>query len=572
VFEAKTTAASWYVSKITNRHSRAVSSYRPSGRSVLDWRGVLAFIVLALLFALPISYMLHTSAASMEESSLLEYPVLALHGKLPTINYQSVYGPANAWVPAAAMWLFGVSVNVERGVGLLYRALLLVSLYAVIRPRWGRAAGVVSASLCWFMMVSFAPLAYSWLGGTAFALAGLACSLNAHTTARWRTHLFVAGGFLTAIGLLFRPDLIVAVLLSFLVFFLGPGRKYLRTWIFGFGVGLVPGLVFVAAAGPVNVFRGLVRDPLEMAKGRSLPIPPNPSRVSDYFGRLDVALTVGKRWPGPAPAAQIFWLFWVTIVSLALAVAGGIRARLSSPRRCRLLVISAFAVGLAPEMLQRLDVTHVLLVGSIWVALVPVAGFELLSGSRLPKRPLVFVAVGLAAAVLVGCIGSFYVSQADYGELPLPGHVLATASVTNDGRTLPVGSEVLAAQLRALLAVVDHETRPGQRLFVGPSDLRFTNYNETYLYWLLPKLTPATYYLEMNPGLANRPGSRLASDVATARWLILSRRYAMWSEPNGSVVAGSDAANKVVAKDFCVTNRQGPYEVLERCHRALSFK
>jgi hypothetical protein len=35
---------------------RAVSSYRPSGRSFLDWRGVLAFIVLALLFTRPISY------------------------------------------------------------------------------------------------------------------------------------------------------------------------------------------------------------------------------------------------------------------------------------------------------------------------------------------------------------------------------------------------------------------------------------------------------------------------------------------------------------------------------------
>ena len=136
-------------------------------------------------------------------------------------------------------------------------------------------------------------------------------------------------------------------------------------------------------------------------------------------------------------------------------------------------------------MLQRLDVTHVLLVGSLWVALVPVATFELLGGSGSPKRPLVFIPVGLAAAVLVGCIGSSYVSQTDYQELPLPGHALATTSVTNDGRTLRVGSPVLATQLRALLAVVNDETRPGQRLFVGPSDLRFTNYNETYLYWLL---------------------------------------------------------------------------------------
>ena len=46
----------------------------------------------------------------------------------------------------------------------------------------------------------------------------------------------------------------------------------------------------------------------------------------------------------------------------------------------------------------------------------------------------------------------------------------------------------------------------------------------------------------------------------------------MWNEPNGSVVAGSDAPNKVVVKDFCVTNRQGPYEILRRCHEAAPFK
>ena len=49
---------------------------------------------------------------------------------------------------------------------------------------------------------------------------------------------------------------------------------------------------------------------------------------------------------------------------------------------------------------------------------------------------------------------------------------------------------------------------PGERLFVGTGDLRKTPYSEAYLYYLLPDLVPATYYIEMDPGVANAPGSR----------------------------------------------------------------
>ena len=39
---------------------------------------------------------------------------------------------------------------------------------------------------------------------------------------------------------------------------------------------------------------------------------------------------------------------------------------------------------------------------------------------------------------------------------------------------------------------------------------------------MFPELTPATYFIEMDPGLANAPGSRLADDLLSADWVILT--------------------------------------------------
>jgi hypothetical protein len=105
---------------------------------------------------------------------------------------------------------------------------------------------------------------------------------------------------------------------------------------------------------------------------------------------------------------------------------------------------------------------------------------------------------------------------------------------------------------------------PGQRLFVGPADLRRTNYNATFLYHLLPQLIPATYFLEMNPLSANRPGSRLSADVLSADWLILDHRLDEWNEPNESSRFGPDAPNQVVQSNFELHARQGSYDIYRK--------
>jgi hypothetical protein len=120
--------------------------------------------------------------------------------------------------------------------------------------------------------------------------------------------------------------------------------------------------------------------------------------------------------------------------------------------------------------------------------------------------------------------------------------------------------------------VVDELTEPGDRIFVGPGDLRQTPYSEAYLYFLLPELTPATRFIEMDPGVANAPDSGLAAELRAADVVILSSIRDDWSEPNDSVFDGPDEPNRVLAEEFCLVESYGEglfgrglFEVHARC-------
>jgi hypothetical protein len=127
-----------------------------------------------------------------------------------------------------------------------------------------------------------------------------------------------------------------------------------------------------------------------------------------------------------------------------------------------------------------------------------------------------------------------------------------------------VDSISVARDTGGLLDKMTSLASPGQRLFVGPADLRRTNYNDTFLYYLLPQLTPGTYFLEMNSLSANRPGSRLSADVMSADWLILDHRLDDWNEPNESSRFGPDAPNQMVQSNFELLARRGSYDIYRR--------
>ena len=147
------------------------------------------------------------------------------------------------------------------------------------------------------------------------------------------------------------------------------------------------------------------------------------------------------------------------------------------------------------------------------------------------------------------------------GDLPVP------FLVERDGRRFWFGDGSVASALNEMIPELEARSQPGDRLIVGPADLSRTIYSDVSVYYLFPELVPATRYIEMDPGLADREGSGLADDIATADFLVLTNIWTGWNEPNASDEHLSDEHNQAVADNFCLV---GQYEdnlvlLFERC-------
>ena len=147
------------------------------------------------------------------------------------------------------------------------------------------------------------------------------------------------------------------------------------------------------------------------------------------------------------------------------------------------------------------------------------------------------------------------------------GNVQTPFPVSRDGRRFYLGDFGPYLASRDVIADLDRLSKPGERLLVGPSDLRRTWYSDAFFYYMFPELTPSTYFIEMDPGLANAPGSRLASEVASSDWVILTGFWDGWREPNSSMDFGSDEPNQVLRDNFCEVKsyQDGLVRLFHRC-------
>jgi len=104
----------------------------------------------------------------------------------------------------------------------------------------------------------------------------------------------------------------------------------------------------------------------------------------------------------------------------------------------------------------------------------------------------------------------------------------------------------------------------GERsLIVGTSDLRKTPYSDAYLYYLFPELKVGTYYIEMDPGVANASDSKLASELGRADFVVLSSAWDDWDEPNDARKLGPERPNDVVRHDLVCLGEFGEREPTE---------
>lgn len=481
----------------------------------------LAVLILLLAFA----PRFEAGGGAMDEGTVLVYPELVQHGSVPYRDFETFYGPANLWLLSGAYSLFGTHIPVERSVGLLYRLLSVLAIYAIAR-RWNEFVAITCMLISGFVLVATGVAAYAWMGAVACALWALWAASDVRCNSRC-----AGAGILVGWAMLFRVDLAPAVLLGTAPLLLAFDQRKLVLFVISLGFALLPLAVVGLMAGPVQLLNNLFVYPVLVT---------NP----------------GRHLPLAAADNETLRLFVIAVVAGATNVVAGTLAftRRAIDARGRLLVsIAIFAAGMSHQLFQRIDEPHVLCAGFASIAFLPLSIMVMFRS----VQPL--ITSTLVAAVLAVCSWPAGRIVTEAFAISLGTRPVANAFVEMHGRSFPAGRLDRARVISRMLEQLDRLSRPGERLFVGPADLRRTNYCDTFIYHLMPQLRPASYFLEMNPGSANRRSSRLASDIATADWLVLDRDWDTCTEPNRSVEFASDAPNRVIADKFTFVSAFGSF-------------
>lgn len=532
--------------------------------------GVLAVVVVVLVVLVPLRGLYRSTGASMEEGFMLLFPTLVGEGWVPNVDFLHLYGPTS--LDALWVWfeVFGNSLESERTFGLLQHLGIIFAIYTLVRA-FGYLAAVGAATVATFLILTPIGLsALAWHGGVALGLWAVVFAARARSTER-RGDWTVAG-LLAGLAVGFRPDLVVALVLA-LGYAGWRRRQELVHLAQGAGIGLLPVWIHLLRAGPVAAFDGMVLDPVvRLRDGRALPRPPS-------WGRLDGALqavaeSVPPWWRLPAPSAsqQLFLWFWAVLVIAAGVLWWAVRqhrhddARPGSPTDV-LVAAALFGIGIVPQALQRPDSTHLAWVSVVsWPLLVVVAARSAPRWLGTGWRSAVTGTGVVGLLLLVIC--PFFTfrtyllhARVAVGDLPPP------FEIERDGRRFWVGDPAVKEAIDQMIPELEARSEPGDRLFVGPGDLSRTAYADTYIYWLFDELEPATYFIEMDPGLADAAGSGMADDIASADFVVLTNTWGGWTEPNGSTVSRSQEHNRAVAEHFCLVGSYRTNLVLlfERC-------
>lgn len=532
---------------------------------------IVSVAVVSAVILAPLRGLYRATGSSMEEGFMLVFPKLVQRGQAPNEDFLHLYGPASLDVLALWYRIAGDTLESQRTFGLVQHVGIIFALYALARA-WGHLAAVGTAFVAAMMILTPIGLsALAWHGALALGLWSVVFAVRSVSTSAL-TDLWWAGG-LAGLALGYRPDLVVAVAAA-LGFVLWRSRADRAGWSVvaaGGFVGLLPMWFHLVRVGPGTAFRGMVLDPIvELRPGRELPRPPG---WSEADGALQaVAEGVPPWWGLPALGHSqqlFFWFFAVIVIAVAVPVVGFVRARGSgwSDRRAGVLTAGGlFGLGILPQALQRPDSTHLAWVAVVsWSLLVPSLVVVARDRFSIGRRAVgATVVVGLL--MLVVC--PFYTyrhyllhTRVSAGQLPVP------FLVERGDHRFWFGDFFVAKALNEMIPELEARSAPGDRLVVGPADLSRTIYSDVSIYFLFPELEPATYYIEMDPGLADAEGSGLADDIATADFLVLTNIWTGWNEPNASDRHLSPEGNRAVADHFCLVERYQDNLVLlyERC-------
>ncbi|MBA3287587.1 MAG: hypothetical protein H0U21_06135 [Acidimicrobiia bacterium] len=520
------------------------------------WLGIT--VVLGLV-AVPLRGLYRFTGGTMEEGFMLYFPERIRRGDVPNVDFLHLYGPGSLHVLLGWYELFGYSLVAERTFGLLQHVAIILALFTLARP-WGRlAATAVGALAVVYVMTPIGLTAMAWNGGLALTLWALVFAIRGmhlDDPPRQRRAWLIAG-FLGGFALTYRPDLVLALGLGLgWVMLRRPAARY--NVLTGGAVGLIPMWVHLIMAGPEAAWRGMVTDPvLELRAGRELPRPPSWDVLDGALQGVAEEVPPWWRFPHLSASHSLYLWFCVMVGGTIALVLFGLwrrrRSQVATGRSAVVLGVALVSVGILPQALQRPDSAHLLWVTCVSWPFAVVVVMEVASRVRPHVSARRALAVGGAFALFITFTFTalftfrYYLLHTRIGLNQVP----SPFAVTRDDRRFYLGDFEAYLAVQSAVYRLDSLAKPGERLFVGPLDLRRTWYSDAFVYWLFPELDPATYFIEMDPGVANAEGSRLAADVASADWIVLTGLWSGWYEPNTSIEFGSNAPNRVIRTQFC---------------------
>ena len=519
------------------------------------WAGI---GLVAVLVAIPLRGLYRFTGGTMEEGFMLYFPERITKGDVPNVDFLHLYGPGSLHVLVGWYELFGNTLAAERTFGLLQHVAIIFGLFTLARP-WGRvAATLVGAFAVFYVLTPIGLTAMAWNGGLALTLwCAVFAVRSTYLAGRAQLLARVVGRRARRAGVDVPPRPRPRRGRGARLVVLDPTRfvaddrrrprrradaavgapRHRRAAASVAGHGGRPGRPSPCRTGaaPAAIVGSPRRRPAGDRRVAAAMVElPSPARVA---GDLPVVPGDARRHDRPRSS---------------LAVLQRRRGRRDG-RATVLLVVALVSVGILPQALQRPDSTHLTWVTCVSWPFAVVAIVEIVQ-RRWPHTSMRSAAMAGAAVTLVltYVVTSLFTfrhyllhTRAGYGLVP------ATFEINRDGRNFYFGAPRAALASQQVINDLDGLARPGDRLFVGPADLSRTWYSDAVFYWLFPEMEPATYFIEMDPGLANADGSRLADDLASADFAILTSFWAGWHEPNASMDFGSPEPNEVLAEHFC---------------------
>lgn len=486
---------------------------------------------------------LYAAGSRMDEATLLVYPELMLKGKMAYRDFETFYGPANFCTLAAVFRVCGATVATERAVGIVYRLLLFAMLYLAAR-RWGKIAATGVVAIAIFVLLPLGLFANAWIIALALAV-GSTSLLTRSLTSPTRGRIGPAvAGCIGGIAILFRIDMAPAVIASAAILLFLLKSKEWWSYTMGMVAGCSPLLFWIVGAGYWQVIENLFLYPV---------IYSNPGRRLPLFGQ------------GLQSTAFLCTLIGSAFFAFLCGALAVWKKRAESSG-VALLALGCLGILTAPQAIQRADYFHTAMSAPVTVGLLPVLFAAL--AQLTDKRAFSPLLAGLMTAACLSVLFSICPQSTEIFDLIVHDQLavseISQCAARSAERKFPLSSPKDAQAATRICAAIAQKSQPGQRLFVGPRDLRRTNYNDVFFYYLLPQLEPASYFIEMNPLSANRLNSRLANDIATADWIILDSELSAFHEANASEQLGPNAPLIVIQDHFIQVAQLDQFSIFRR--------